>query len=233
MANVTVGQWASKSQARLDAVWKTAVQELGLVGQGGMSISPTSWQEIESYVRLTGSWLSSWDAQMLMEMSRAYVNWRNKGSEQKDISDDVTGRSRDSSRMLWPNPDSAEPVMSLVLPTPISPRSKLAKEAREPLSAAPMPSAPKATPSFWTVDVVVRAWPSMRSKSPVARRSPSVFIRKPNEAKSSMHILLCFVAKTRARRVMVYLILRKARTLIVGVNNKDLIISLFFAQQSP
>jgi hypothetical protein len=54
-----------------------------------MSISPTSWQEIESYIRLTGSWLSSWDAQMLMEMSRAYVNWRNKGSEQKDISDDV------------------------------------------------------------------------------------------------------------------------------------------------
>ena len=67
----------------------SAVQELGLVGQGGMSISPTSWQEIESYIRLTGSWLSSWDAQMLMEMSRAYVNWRNKGSEQGDIADDV------------------------------------------------------------------------------------------------------------------------------------------------
>jgi hypothetical protein len=26
---------------------------------------------------------------MLMEMSRAYVNWRNKGSEQSDIADDV------------------------------------------------------------------------------------------------------------------------------------------------
>jgi len=60
-----------------------------MVGQGGMSISPTSWQEIESYIRLTGSWLSSWDAQMLMEMSRAYVNWRNKGSEQADIADNV------------------------------------------------------------------------------------------------------------------------------------------------
>ncbi len=67
----------------------SAVQELGLVGQGGMSISPVTWQEIESYIRLTGSWLSSWDAQMLMVMSRAYVNWRNKGGEQKDIADDV------------------------------------------------------------------------------------------------------------------------------------------------
>ena len=67
----------------------SAVQELGLVGQGGMSISPTSWQEIESYDHMTGPWLSSWDAQTLMEMSRAYVNWRNKGSEQGDIADDV------------------------------------------------------------------------------------------------------------------------------------------------
>ena len=67
----------------------SAFQELGMAGNGGMSINPTSWQEIESYIRLTGSWLSSWDAQMLMEMSRAYVNWRNKGSEQADIADDV------------------------------------------------------------------------------------------------------------------------------------------------
>jgi len=67
----------------------SAFQELGMVGRGGMSISPVSWQEIESYIRLTGSWLSSWDAQMLMEMSRAYVNWRNTGSEQADIAEDV------------------------------------------------------------------------------------------------------------------------------------------------
>ena len=26
---------------------------------------------------------------MLMEMSRSYVNWRNKGSDQEDIADDV------------------------------------------------------------------------------------------------------------------------------------------------
>lgn len=67
----------------------TAVQEMGLVAQGGMSISHVSWQEIESYNRQTTNWLSSWDTLMLMEMSRSYVNWRNRGSEQKDIADDV------------------------------------------------------------------------------------------------------------------------------------------------
>ena len=28
MANVTIGEWAAKSQARLDAVWKTAAQDI-------------------------------------------------------------------------------------------------------------------------------------------------------------------------------------------------------------
>lgn len=63
--------------------------ELGIVGSGAMGITPLSWQEIDAFNRCGHLELTSWETMRLMDMSRAYCNWHNKGSEQSDIALDI------------------------------------------------------------------------------------------------------------------------------------------------
>jgi hypothetical protein len=72
-----------------------AWQEAGMVGHGMSGAVPLSWAEIESYHSVIGKPYSSWALCVLREMSEAYCKWQHKGSEQKDIADDVPYIKRD------------------------------------------------------------------------------------------------------------------------------------------
>jgi hypothetical protein len=48
--------------------------EVGLCGQGANGVVAISWQEIESWKRLTDKRLTTWEAETIKSMSEAYVN---------------------------------------------------------------------------------------------------------------------------------------------------------------
>lgn len=56
-------------------------------GMGG--ILPLTWSELKAFDDCGKLSLSSWEFSQIMEMSRSYCNWNAKGSQQKDIADDV------------------------------------------------------------------------------------------------------------------------------------------------
>lgn len=70
--------------------WLASVfQECGIAGQGMSGPVPLTWQEIDAYDRITRGVYTSWSLGLVREMSDAYVRWHNKGSQQKDLADDV------------------------------------------------------------------------------------------------------------------------------------------------
>lgn len=50
------------------------LMESGIAMSNGMGLTPLTWQELESWLRVTGLPLSTWEKLMLREMSEAYVN---------------------------------------------------------------------------------------------------------------------------------------------------------------
>ena len=55
-------------------------REAGLMSSQGMGVIPLSWQEIESWLRVTELQLSVWEKLTIREMSEAYVGEFNKAS---------------------------------------------------------------------------------------------------------------------------------------------------------
>jgi hypothetical protein len=56
------------------------LHEAGLCSATGMGIFPLPWQEIESWLEVTGLELSTWEKLMIKEMSEAYVGEYNQAS---------------------------------------------------------------------------------------------------------------------------------------------------------
>lgn len=54
---------------------------LGLYLNTGMGMAPLSWQEIDAYSRVSFVNLSGWEAVQLINMSRQYCSWYNKGKK--------------------------------------------------------------------------------------------------------------------------------------------------------
>lgn len=46
--------------------------EAGMIGRGGMSTAPLTWQEVSSYAQFNT--VSKFEAGMIIEMSRSFVN---------------------------------------------------------------------------------------------------------------------------------------------------------------
>lgn len=64
--------------------------DTGIGMRGGMGgLTPLSWSELKAFDDCGKLALSSWELSQLMEMSRSYCTWNAKGSQQKDIADDV------------------------------------------------------------------------------------------------------------------------------------------------
>jgi hypothetical protein len=55
--------------------------DVGLCGQGANGATAISWQEIESWKRVTDQRITPWEADMLHKMSEAYVHEVHAGSE--------------------------------------------------------------------------------------------------------------------------------------------------------
>lgn len=49
------------------------LHEAGLMSSSGMSAVPLSWQEIESWLRMTGNELELWERLLIRELSEIYV----------------------------------------------------------------------------------------------------------------------------------------------------------------
>jgi hypothetical protein len=58
-----------------------------------------SWQEVMAYNVSSAAALSPWEAETIVEMSRSYVTWRLKGSQQSDMPDEVPHYSDDEEAM--------------------------------------------------------------------------------------------------------------------------------------
>ena len=54
---------------------------LGLCISGGMGIVPLSWTEIDAFLRRSSYELDDFEAEIVFNMSRAYVSWLNKGAD--------------------------------------------------------------------------------------------------------------------------------------------------------
>lgn len=54
-----------------------------------MGLSPISWTELAAFDQCGSLDLTSWEFSRLMDMSKAYCNWHNIGSQQGDMADSV------------------------------------------------------------------------------------------------------------------------------------------------
>ncbi len=55
---------------------------MGCANNTGMGLTRLSWQEIESYSRLSGVDLTPWESEQVINMSREYCLWKQKGAKQ-------------------------------------------------------------------------------------------------------------------------------------------------------
>lgn len=73
---------------------------LGLCVSGGMGVVPLSWVEIDAFLRRSSYELQDYEAEIVFNMSRAYVSWLNKGSDINCFSpwDDTSDATKSSHR---------------------------------------------------------------------------------------------------------------------------------------
>lgn len=58
-----------------------AFQSLGMCLSGGMGANPLTWSEIDSFCRRSTFDLEDWQCETVINMSRNYLAWRNKGKD--------------------------------------------------------------------------------------------------------------------------------------------------------
>lgn len=61
----------------------------GMASQSGMGLSAITWLELSAFNECGGLKLTSWELSQLMAMSRSYCKWNGKGSQQKEMADDI------------------------------------------------------------------------------------------------------------------------------------------------
>lgn len=66
------------------------LNKIGIVSSGSNGLSAITWQDVAAYQSLTGGNLTSWEAEMIIEMSRAYLRqYNSKEQDPPFVSDEM------------------------------------------------------------------------------------------------------------------------------------------------